>query len=102
MNRFFQLLGALIFISAGAFAQTGENSTCEAALPFCTGTNYSFPAGTSGQSAQAGPFYSCLSTTPNPAWYYMRIANPGSITIKMYSTPAYDIDFCCWGPFDSQ
>lgn len=102
MNRIFQLLGALIFISAGAFAQSGENSTCEAALPFCTGTNYSFPAGTSSQNAQVGPNYGCLGSTPSPAWYYMRIANPGSITIKMYSTPAHDIDFCCWGPFDNQ
>jgi hypothetical protein len=29
----------------------------------------------------------------------MLIANPGSITIYMYSTPLVDIDFICWGPF---
>ena len=30
----------------------------------------------------------------------MRIGNPGSMDIYMYSTPLVDIDFCCWGPFD--
>ena len=102
MNIFFKLLSVLIFVSTGAFAQIVDNNVCEGALPFCTGTNYSFPAGTSGQSAQTGPNYSCLTTTPNPAWYYMRIGNPGSIVIKMFSTPAHDIDYCCWGPFDSE
>jgi PKD repeat protein len=102
MNKFFQILIIIIFISVSSMAQTGENNTCETALPFCTGTNYSFPAGTTSQNAQIGPYYGCLTTTPSPAWYYMRIANPGSITIKMYSTPAHDIDYCCWGPFDSQ
>jgi hypothetical protein len=29
----------------------------------------------------------------------MLIANPGSITIYMFSTPLVDIDFICWGPF---
>ena len=30
----------------------------------------------------------------------MRIGDPGAIDIYMYSTPAVDIDFCCWGPFE--
>jgi PKD repeat protein len=32
----------------------------------------------------------------------MKIALPGTIQITMHSEPAYDIDFCCWGPFDNQ
>ena len=46
----------------------------------------------------------CLSTTPNPAWYWMRIANSGSIRIHMTSsdgTYGHDVDFICWGPFAS-
>ncbi len=96
-----------------------ENPTCETALPFCTDNGlYQFPAGVNSgspcgpsTSANCGPPYSCsgtpgqssncLSTAPNPAFYYMRIANPGSMTIKIYSEPAYDIDFDCWGPFNS-
>ena len=77
-----------------------DNETCEEALPFCTGSNYTFPAGTSGVSGQQGPDYDCLGSTPNPAWYYMKILDPGNLVIYMYSTPSKDIDFCCWGPFD--
>jgi hypothetical protein len=71
---------------------------CQEADPFCTGTIYTFPAGTTG-TAESGPYYGCLYSQPCPAWYYMRIGNPGSITIYMYSTPLRDIDFICWGPF---
>lgn len=88
------------------YALTGErineNDSCHKAFPFCTNTIYTFPAGTgpgSGSPAQSGPFYSCLSTRPNPAWYYLKILDPGPINIYMFSTPLRDIDFCLWGPF---
>jgi len=99
-------ISLLIFIIFGLLsvvrAQVGGNSLCENSLPFCTGTNYTFPAGVNAGTAQPGPCYSCLTTRPNPAWYFMKIGNPGNITIYMYSTPLVDIDFCLWGPFTSQ
>lgn len=77
-----------------------DNNTCANADPFCTDNGlYEFPAGVNAGSGESGPYYDCLYTTPNPAWYYMRILNPGNIDIYMYSTPSVDIDFCCWGPF---
>lgn len=76
-----------------------RGNTCETSDPFCTGTIYNFPAGTGGTS-QGGPYYGCLSTQPNPAWYHMKISVGGALTINMYSTPSKDIDFICWGPFD--
>ncbi len=79
----------------------GPNNLCENADPFCTGSTYNFPAGVNAGSGQPGPNYNCLSTTPNPAWYYMKVADPGNIVIYMYSVPSKDIDFCCWGPFTS-
>lgn len=83
------------------YIRSRQNNTCANADPFCTDNGqYQFPAGVNAGSGEAGPSYNCLSTTPNPAWYYMRIANPGNINIYMYSTPSHDIDFCCWGPFD--
>jgi hypothetical protein len=85
------------------YALKGErdtpNDSCHVSMPFCTGTIYTFPAGTSTIS-QLGPNYNCLYTQPNPAWYHMKIGTPGSITIKMSSSPEKDIDFCLWGPFD--
>ncbi len=83
------------------YAASRENNLCELALPFCTDNGmYEFPAGVNAGSGENGPDYDCLYTTPNPAWYYMKIADPGDMDIYMYSTPAHDIDFCCWGPFD--
>ncbi|MCX6305406.1 MAG: hypothetical protein NT040_10580 [Bacteroidetes bacterium] len=76
-----------------------QNSTCETAAPFCTGTLYLYPAGVNCLKGQTGPDYGCLITCPNPAWYFLKIAKPGTIVITMGSKPARDIDFCCWGPF---
>lgn len=56
-----------------------------------------FPAGVNAGSAQGGPSYGCLGSQPNPAWFYMQIANGGPITLVM--SAAQDIDFICWGPF---
>ena len=84
------------------YIRSRDNSTCANADPFCTDNGmYQFPAGVNAGSGESGPYYDCLYSQPNPAWYYMRIANPGSITIHMYSTPQVDIDFCCWGPYST-
>ena len=83
------------------YVRSRQNNLCANADPFCTDNGlYQFPAGVNAGSGEPGPNYACLSTTPNPAWYYMRIGTPGSISIYMYSTPSQDIDFCCWGPFE--
>lgn len=95
-----------------------DNATCETAFPFCTDVGlYDFPAGVdSGSpcgpetssscsepykcSGTPGQSSSCLYTAPNPAFYYLRIDEPGNLNIYMHSTPQVDIDFDCWGPFD--
>ncbi len=96
MNRFLFLLIAGILVHSITIGQSG---TCDGSDPFCTGTTYIFPAGVNTGIAEPGANYGCLSTTPNPAWYHMKILEPGSITISMYSTPLRDIDFILWGPF---
>lgn len=77
----------------------GTNDSCHKSFPFCTGTTYNFPAGVNSGTAQSGAYYGCLSTTPNPAWYHMKIGTSGNIIITMQSNPSRDIDFICWGPF---
>lgn len=78
-----------------------QNNLCANSSPFCTDNGlYEFPAGVNAGTGEPGPYYSCLGTRPNPAWYYMRILDPGDMDIYMYSSPRVDIDFCCWGPFD--
>ncbi|MBQ8959005.1 MAG: PKD domain-containing protein [Bacteroidales bacterium] len=82
------------------YSRSRDNSTCANADPFCTDNGmYQFPASTYANPGESGPYYDCLNSQPNPAWYYLQIDNPGNIDIYMYSTPSVDIDFCCWGPF---
>ncbi|HPS63877.1 MAG TPA: hypothetical protein PLK82_12495, partial [Bacteroidales bacterium] len=104
MKKMLWFIPALLIFSGSVFAQQGQggNNTCETAAPFCTGTVYNFPAGVNAGAGQVGPYYACLQTRPNPAWYYMKVALSGNIIIQMHSEPAEDIDFCCWGPFPSQ
>ena len=78
----------------------GPAGNCANANPFCTGTNYSFPAAT-GTTAQTGPNYGCLFSQPNPAWYYLQVQNSGSFNITMSNSGNYDIDFALWGPFST-
>jgi hypothetical protein len=96
MNRKMILLLGLFFLAILKLGAQGL--TCETSDPFCTGSIYTFPAGTTG-NAQPGAYYGCLQSQPAPAWYHMLIDNPGPITIHMYSHPLVDIDFICWGPF---
>lgn len=76
------------------------NDLCAGSDPFCTGDIHTFPAGVNSGTAEPGPNYGCLYSQPNPAWYHMRILISGDIEITMSSSPAYDIDFIAWGPFD--
>jgi gliding motility-associated-like protein len=101
----------LLFVLTGAFlySQTGStNSTCATALPFCAGgvSGITFPAVTGVTSAQTGPNYGCLGSTPNPAWYYLQISTSGNLDILIQGQtpgpppgPGQDVDFICWGPF---
>lgn len=90
------------------------NASCDGALPFYTGNgSYNFPASVNAGNlgSNTSPYYcsgfirpngmttSCLSSTPNPAFYFMRISEPGDLVIYIHSEPQYDIDFDCWGPF---
>jgi len=91
----------LLFGIGVAKAQTGAN--CNDALPFCTGTNYTFPNSTNVPNLGN---VSCLGSTPNPIWYYMQVAQGGNIDITMNQTGngggGLDVDFAVWGPFASQ
>jgi uncharacterized protein (TIGR02145 family) len=97
------LLSVILF-SPNVAGQITSNDSCHNALPFCGSGLYSFAAGVSpgfGSDAQSGPDYGCLSSQPNPAWYFMEISTSGNIIIQMQSTPLRDIDFICWGPYTS-
>lgn len=69
---------------------------CDDALPFCSDEGQTFPAATNTQSEFGGPI-GCLGSTPNPAWYYLRVEDTGELNMQIQANA--DIDFICWGPF---
>lgn len=90
-----------LFLSITAAAQ---GNTCAEVQPFCTDSGVTFPAGINVPEASItdpGNNYGCLLTQPNPAWYYLQIAENGSIDILQTNSNSVDVDFALWGPFDS-
>lgn len=73
------------------------NVTCDQMQPICSGSPIVFQAQSGGGSAAVGPDYGCLSTTPNPTWFYLEIATAGSMAIDL--TAGSDVDFAMWGPY---
>ncbi len=102
MKRIFYL----ILIIVVPLISKGQGSTCAVADPFCSGSGAIFPNTSSGATAQTGPNYGCLSSQPNPAWYYMQIGISGPITLTISQTASatgngIDVDFIIWGPYPS-
>ena len=90
-------------------SRPNDNNHCIDSDPFCTSDVITFDAATSSQTAddlegttlQDG----CISSSPNPSWYHMRIQTGGQFVIHMEghdpsNGTTRDIDFCIWGPFD--
>ncbi len=75
------------------------NTICATQQPVCSGSPIVFQASANSGTAAAGPNYGCLTTKPNPTWFYLEIANPGTMAIDI--TANSDIDFAMWGPYPS-
>jgi len=81
---------------------TPANITCSVPSPICSGSPITFVANSGGPSASTvnpGNTYGCLTTSPNPSWYYMEIAHSGNLAINI--TAGSDVDFRMWGPFSN-
>ncbi|RYY71443.1 MAG: gliding motility-associated C-terminal domain-containing protein, partial [Chitinophagaceae bacterium] len=81
-------------------------ATCQTAQSFCTSTTPNTIPNITGQPSTAGGgIYGCLTTIPNPTYYYLQIQNSGSIQITISQTSTagvgVDVDFVVWGPFNS-
>ena len=84
---------------SGTLVQPGG---CLDAEPFCTSDDFCFASAVNTPGIGS---IGCLSSTPNPVWYWMQIETNGNlhidITQKTYSGYVVDIDFIAWGPFAS-
>ena len=92
-------------------ASTASGSPCalDNIHPFCTGeTQTTYYSGTSGDAdvffgINSSGYLGCIGIAYAPAWYFMRIDNPGDMTIHIeqhsLTGVPLDVDFACWGPF---
>ena len=80
------------------FGQTPLGYSCNNPIRFCS-ESYIIPSNTTGVSAPASSNYGCLGSQPNPLWYYLKVATSGPMGFTISASS--DIDFICWGPFDS-
>jgi hypothetical protein len=88
-----------LFLEANSFISEFEESTlCSTATSACfdVADTYTLNINT---LAETGPNYGCLYTQPNPAWFYMKIAQSGDLLLNINSSTGNDLDFACWGPF---
>ncbi|WP_291871635.1 isopeptide-forming domain-containing fimbrial protein, partial [Maribacter sp.] len=70
----------------------------------CIGSPSTFSAATTGTAATTtnpGNDYGCLSSSPNPAWFYFKASSGGSLNIIQTNSNLVDVDGAIWGPFDS-
>ncbi len=77
--------------------------SCGDSQPFCGDTGLTY---TNVTGAPSYGSIDCLFTTPNPAWYFMQVNQAGNLTFQISQTSTatgngIDVDFACWGPFNS-
>lgn len=82
------------------------NLSCATADAFCSSTQFTYCNSVNVPSLGSGGIYGCLGSTPNPAFYFLNISTPGTLSINISQTSSsgvgLDVDFVAWGPFNSQ
>lgn len=90
---------------------------CQMAEPFCSAEGLFFENNSEYGTGETPPDmpnldYGCLGTQPNPTWHFLKVDEPGDMTIHITQNTAFDedgnatgttldVDFIAWGPFDS-
>ena len=95
-----KLLSLLVLTAFGTIALGQQNTTCADMDPICTDQGLNFQAQSNVQAASIqdpNNDYGCLSTSPNPTWYYFEISQSGLLDMQLFAPQ--DIDFIIWGPF---
>lgn len=95
-------------INLKAFALCNNAYTCSAANSLCSSLGQPFLNTFQGITAEPGNNYGCLSTRPNPTWFYLPVSSAGNLQFLIeqssninFTTTNLDVDFICYGPFTS-
>jgi hypothetical protein len=96
--------------NAIAYAVCNNAYVCNTANSLCSALGVPFANTHQGIQAEAGNSYGCLSSRPNPTWFYLPISRAGNINLMiqqstdisfMNTAGSLDVDFICYGPFTS-
>ena len=84
-----------------------SQSNCATAKRIWLACNDSIVSTTgTGTYAEVGPNYSCLTTQPNPNWFYFKAETNGTVSLLItqfgVSNDPTDVDYICWGPFANE
>jgi gliding motility-associated-like protein len=103
------IFSAILFsLSYTLFSQS---TICQNAEPFCAGNStLVFPNTTDDPGFGS---IGCLLSTPNPAWFYIQIDEPGDLFFEIIQSSEgfnqngdplgalLDVDFALWGPYEN-
>jgi len=104
-KRIITIILICFFASQSVFGQSGGATFCDSSEPLCGSDNFSYPNSSGGSAAEGGPNYGCLGSQPNPAWFFLEIAQDGSLVLRIEQStveggpPNLDVDFILYGPF---
>jgi len=108
------LIHLILFVTislAGVCQIYAQGDRCSSIRPFCAGTSqFVFPNSNAFNGdvsvAENGPDYRCLDFQPFPAWFFLKIKDPGKLNFRISQTvnsdgtgETLDVDFIAWGPF---
>lgn len=101
---FFVLISAYTqaqMVGSGAICSSfADTSTlCTNMLPICN--NGYFPLPVNLPMPPPSNNYDCLTTSPNPVWFYTQIQTSGSINLELTNSAGVDLDYILWGPFNN-
>jgi len=99
-------LSILFLLTLSTVTLKSQNTTIPEADPFCSDTGILFDNTSDGSPSELGPDYGCLGSQPNPSWFYIKIDEPGVLTLLIeqntqanFNGAGLDVDFIAWGPF---
>ena len=100
----------VLFTTFISFSQNGA-PTCDIAEPMCSDNNgvkiFDNVTGVTGSGS-----IGCLSSTPNPSWFYIKTSSSGNLQFNIIQNTNFDangnpsgngldVDFIAWGPFNT-
>ena len=88
-NSLYLMLAFTFLMVHQSFAQ---NHYCESSSAIYSNLNNEFEASVNVGNAQAGPYYDCLATQPNPSWFHFQISQGGDLEIAIQNSSNIDIN----------